>query len=183
MKNPWKKISSKRIYKNSWISVVEDQVITPDKKRGIYGLVGLGPKGNSVGVVALSKKGEIFLIREYRYPLEMVTTEIPRGACEKGETPLFTAKKELREEAGVTAKKWKLLGYVNTSPGIINEFAHLFLATDIKIGKPQPEGVELQEVLKLPLIKAYRWCIDGRINDAISIAAILRAKDYLKKQL
>jgi len=177
MKNPWKKLSSKVVYKNPWIRVREDKVIRPDKEKGIYSVVELG---NCSGVVALAKNNEIYLIKEYRYPLKKYTLEIPRGASSKREPFIKVAKRELREEAGVTAKRWKNLGYINTSPGIIDEFAHIFLARDLVRKKPKPDSVENQQVIKVPFKKAYQWTIQGKINDSLTISAILRVKEYLE---
>ncbi len=177
MKNPWKKLSSKIVYKNPWIKVREDKVIQPDKNKGIYGVVEFG---NCAGVVALTKNKEIYLIKEYRYPLKGYTLEIPRGSGTKRESVLKVAKRELREEAGVIAKKWKNLGYINTSPGIIDEFNHIFLAQRLIRKKPKPDSVEKQQVIKIPFSKAYDWAIKRKINDALTISAILRVKEYLK---
>ncbi len=177
MRSPWKKISSTEKYKNAWIRVREDKVIRPDGKKGIYGVVELG---SSAGVVAVTARNEVYLIKEHRYPLQAFTIEIPRGAGPKKEPALHVAKRELMEEAGVTAKNWKSLGFINTSPGIIAEKAQIFLARNIKKTDPKPEGDEYQQVIKLPFSKALSWITSNRINDGITIAALIRAKEYLK---
>ena len=99
---------------------------------------------------------------------------------QRNETPLVAAKREAREEGGVTRGTWKALGYVNTSPGIIKEFAYIFFARNVVFRTPQPDAEELQVVIKMPFAKAYRWACQGKINDAMTIAALTRVKNLLK---
>ena len=76
MDNPWKRLSSREIYKNPWIRVREDQVITPHGKDGIYGVVEAKP---AIGVVALTESLDTYLVGQYRYPLDQWSWEIPEG--------------------------------------------------------------------------------------------------------
>ncbi len=177
MTGRWKKQKSRVVYRNPWIVIHEDAVIRPDGKRGIYGFMELG---SSAGTVALTENNEIYLIREYRYPLQRYTYEIPRGAGPKKESRLSVAKRELKEEAGITAKRWTYLGYVNTSPGVIKEFAHIYLARDLQVGTATPEGNEKQTVLRVPFADALSWAQTGKINDALTISALLRVQAYCK---
>jgi hypothetical protein len=76
VQNPWKKLSSKTVYRNPWITVREDQVITPGGHPGIYGVV---ETRVATGVVALTDDQHIFLVGQYRYPLDVYSWEIPEG--------------------------------------------------------------------------------------------------------
>jgi len=177
MKNPWRKLSSKIVYRNPWIKVREDKVIRPDKKRNIYGVI---ETTGSSAIVAIDEQEYIYLIKQWRYPLDQYTLELPWGGRKKQETYWQAAKRELREEAGLTAKRWKALGKIADCPGIVNEFAYLYLAQNLAVQKPivlSEEGV--QKVMRVPFIKAYRWALQGRIQDAVCVAGIARAKLYL----
>ncbi|MDX6269344.1 MAG: hypothetical protein QOD28_567, partial [Acidobacteriota bacterium] len=89
-KNPWTVVSTRHIYDNSWISVREDAVIQPDGGRGIYGVVHF--KNIAIGVLAV-EDDFIYLVGQYRYPLERYSWEIPEGGCAEGEDPLDAARR------------------------------------------------------------------------------------------
>lgn len=177
MKNPWKRLSSRTVYQNPWIKVREDRVIRPDEKKGIYGVIVVN---DSVATVAVTKKQEIFLIKQWRYTLGYPTIELPWGGSKKNETPLAAAKRELAEEAGLKAKKWKLLGSVEDYPGISTERAHIFLARELSKVKRRLDGTEELALIKVPFKKAWAWVLSGTIRDAVTTTALLKAKNYLK---
>jgi len=176
MKNPWKKLSSKIVYKNAWIKVCEDKVIRPDKKKGIYGVIEVN---NSVVIVALTKNKEVYLVRQWRYTLNCSTIELPWGGSKKGEKPLTAAKRELKEETGLLANRWISLGYLHDYPGISTERVYIFLAREIVVGKCKPDGTEELNILKVSFRKACKWSITGKIRDAVTIASLLKVKKYL----
>ena len=105
-KNPWKMLSSKIIYKNKWICLREDQVITPYGTKGIYGFIETHP---AIGIVPLNENIATYLVGQYRYTLNTYSWEIPEGGGHPGESHLETAKRELSEETGLKANKWKYL--------------------------------------------------------------------------
>ncbi len=175
---PWKKLSSRYVYKNPWIRVREDKVIRPDSTRGIYGVVELP---GSSAVVAVDNKKQLYLIKQYRYPLQAYTVELPWGSRQHRESYLQAGKRELREEAGITAGIWKALGKVADIPGIGDEYAYLYLARDLTFGKPiVPSEEGEQKVFSIPFTKAYQQALEGTIKDAVTVAGIVRAKQYIK---
>lgn len=178
MKSTWKKISSAQKYRNKWLRVREDKVIRPDGTKGIYGVV---ETSGSSAIVALTKKNEIYLIKQWRYPLNRLSIELPWGGQKKGESGLQCAKRELKEETGLTAKKWNVLTRSSVCPGIVNEEAYIYLAQDLIQGKRHyyPEEGD-QVVIKIPFSKAHQWIMKKRIHDAVTIAGVLLAKEYLK---
>ena len=107
LKNPWQRRGSRLVYSNQWITVREDDVITPGGTPGIYGVV---ETRIATGVVALTEKNEIYLVGQYRYPVDEYSWEIPEGGSERDEDPMVTAKRELREETGLEAEFWEQLG-------------------------------------------------------------------------
>ena len=167
--NPWRTLDSRRVYENPWISVREDNVVRPDGEPGIYGVVHY--KNTAVGVLPV-ENDHVYLVGQYRYPLERYSWEIPEGGCPEDEEPLVAARRELREETGLEAKSWSRLGGAFLSNSVADEYAVWFLATELVAGEPQNEGTELIGVRRVPLREAVVMAMDGRITDALSILAL-----------
>lgn len=175
---PWTQNESRQAYKNPWIEVVEDKVTRPDGKPGIYGVI-KGPPG--VAILALDEEGYVYLVKEFRYAKEKYSIETPGGAGELGETSLGNAKRELKEEVGITAKKWTALGTADPFTSIADIPTYLFLAQDLTISEPEHEGTEVMSTLRVKFEEAVKMVMDNKITLAESIAVILKAKEYLKK--
>ncbi|MDC0358298.1 NUDIX hydrolase [Oligoflexia bacterium] len=174
--NPWKTVGSKVVYENQWITVREDQVIRPDGAAGIYGVV---ETRIATGVVALSEDNQIYLVGQYRYPIETYSWEIVEGGAES-ETPLEAAQRELQEEAGLLAAKWTQLGEeVHLSNCVSAEVGVLFLAKELSTVAPNPDGTEVLALRKVPFSEAVAMVDNGEITDAMSIIGILRAEKLL----
>ena len=167
--NPWRTLDSRRVYENPWISVREDDVIRPDGEPGIYGVVHY--KNTAVGVLPV-EDDHVYLVGQYRYPLERYSWEIPEGGCPEGEEPLRAAQRELREETGLEAGSWRRLGEAFLSNSVADEYAVWFLATDLVPGEPENEGTEVIGVRHVPLHEAVAMATDGRITDALSVLAL-----------
>ena len=167
--NPWRTVSSRRVYENPWISVREDQVVRPDGEPGIYGVVHY--KNIAVGVLPI-EDDHTYLVGQYRYPLERYSWEIPEGGCPEGEEPLGAAQRELREETGLEARRWQMLGEAYLSNSVADEYAVWFLATGLVPGERRPEGTEKLSVRRLPLREALAMALNGEITDALSLVAI-----------
>lgn len=170
--NPWKKLNTRLIYENEWISVREDQVIRPDGEKGIYGVV---DTRIAVGIIALTPDNEIYLVGQYRYPIDKYSWEIVEGGSDPDEDPLVTAKRELKEEAGLTAGSWRQLGgimYLSNCHS--SEEAVVFVATDLVEGSSSPDGTEMLRSRKVPFAEALEMVDWGEIDDALSILGILR---------
>ena len=177
--NPWRTLGSRCVYENPWISVREDKVVRPDGNPGIYGVVHY--KNTAVGVLPV-EDGHVYLVGQYRYPLERYSWEIPEGGCPEHEDPLQAARRELKEETGLEAARWERLGEADLSNSVADERAVWFLATGLSVGEQQPDGTEVLGVRRVPLDEALRMALDGRIRDALSQLALLgyamrRARD------
>ena len=168
--NPWLIVSSRQVYDNPWITVREDRVVRPDGEPGIYGVVHY--KNIAVGVLAV-EEDQVYLVGQYRYPLERYSWEIPESGCPEGEEPLRAAQRELREETGLEAAHWRRLGEAYLSNSVADEYAVWFLATGLSPGEQRPEGTERLSVRRVSLHEALGLVLNGEITDALSILAIM----------
>lgn len=168
--NPWRTLGTRYVYENPWISVREDEVIRPDGHPGIYGVVHY--KNTAVGILPI-EDGHVYLVGQYRYPLERYSWEIPEGGCPEGEDPLQAARRELKEETGLEADRWEKLGEADLSNSVADERAVWYLATGLVPGDQQPEGTEVLGVRRVPLEEALAMARDGRMRDALSQLALL----------
>jgi 8-oxo-dGTP pyrophosphatase MutT (NUDIX family) len=168
--NPWTTNGSRLVYENPWISLREDQVVQPDGKPGIYGVVHF--KNKAIGVLAIDNEGNVILVGQFRYTLNTYSWEIPEGGCPHNEEPLDGAKRELLEETGFTAKSWTLLGTSHLSNSVCDEVAFSYLATNLEAGVAQPDGTEELHMKKVPFRSALAMTLTGEITDALSIITI-----------
>ena len=125
-------------------------------------------------VIPLLPDNQIILVRQFRYPVNSVTLEVPAGKLDKiGEDPIECARRELSEETGYTAGKlWKLTT-IATTVGFSNEYIHLYAAADLTPGKIHPDSDEFINVVKVPLTAALQMVETGKIFDAKSAVSIL----------
>ena len=178
--NPWQTVSSREVYGNPWIRVREDSVIRPDGLPGIYGVV---EAKRAIGVIALSTNDEVYLVGQYRYPINRYSWEIIEGGADGTETELQAGQRELAEEAGISARTWKPLGgVVHLSNCFSDEKAYFFLATDLTEGAASPEPTEVLTLRRVPLSQAVQMVHDGEITDAMSVIALLRLERLLSEQ-
>ena len=171
--NPWRTHRSRRAYDNRWIGLTEHEVTTPGGSPGVYGVVEF--KNTAIGILPLHSDGSTWLVGQYRYTLGQYSWEIPEGGGPKAEDPLSAAQRELREETGLVAQRWDLMLELHLSNSVTDEYSRVYLARDLSAGPAEPEDTERLHVLRVPLERAIEWAQQGRITDAISVAALLRA--------
>lgn len=169
--NPWKTNSTQLKYGNPWIEVTEHQVIQPDGKPGIYGVVHF--KNKAIGVLPIDAEQKTWLVGQFRYPLNQYSWEIPEGGCPAGEEPLEAAKRELLEETGLTAANWQLMGTAHLSNSVSDEEAIYYLATELNQGMACPEPTEKLAVKHVHFTEALHMVRRGEITDALSVMAIM----------
>lgn len=122
---------------------------------------------------------QILLVRQYRFPARKFLWELPAGRKDCGESALSGAKRELKEETGVTARRWKHAFRFWASPGFLAETMDIFLARDLEIGEATPEEDENIEARFVPLRRAQRMVISGEIEDAKTMTGVLWLSRYL----
>ena len=168
--NPWRTLSSRKVYDNPWISLREDSVVRPDGGDGIYGVVHF--KNVAIGILAV--EGDfIYLVGQYRYTLEQYSWEIPEGGCPEDEDLLSAAQRELAEETGLRAQTWEQMGEASLSNSVTDERAIWLMATGLTQGERNPEGTEQLMVRRVPYAQALRMALTGEITDALSLLAIM----------
>ena len=128
-------------------------------------------------VVAIDAEGRVCLLRQFRHAAGGWLTELPAGKLDGGEPPLECARRELAEEAGVSARRWEKLGEFFSSPGVLTEVIHLFLARDLEPADASPEDHEVLEVTWVPLRDAVDLAASGQLQDAKSLIGLLWARD------
>jgi len=172
-------VSVRSVYRNAWIHVEHHEVIRPDGKPGVYGVVHFAH--HALGVVALSATGDIWLVGQHRYPLDLYSWEIPEGGGDLAQSPLLGIQRELQEETGLDAQEWVDLGILHTSNSVCNETGRVFLARGLTVGIAHPDGDEQLQNKVVPFADALAMAADGRITDCISIVALFRAREWLRK--
>jgi len=177
MENPWKTKSKENIYENPWIKLEEHQVVNPSGKDGIYGKVTF--KNKALAIVPLDNDLNTWLVGQYRYTLDEYSWEIPMGGGPVEQDDLDSAKRELKEETGLSAKKWTKIMRLHTSNSVTDEEGFVFMAEELSLGETEFEETEQLQVLKLPLSEAIKKVLDGEITDAISVAALLKVARIL----
>jgi 8-oxo-dGTP pyrophosphatase MutT (NUDIX family) len=130
-------------------------------------------------VVAVDAEGRVCLLRQFRHAAGGWLTELPAGKLDGGEPPLACAQRELAEEAGVVARRWDKLGEVYSSPGVLTEVIHLFLARDLAASDARPEEHEVFEAEWIPVPEAVALAASGRLRDAKSVVGLLWANERL----
>lgn len=175
--NSWKTLSTRDIYDNPWISVREDLVINPAGGRGIYGVVSF--KNKAIGIIPIDENNNTWLVGQHRYPLEGYSWEIPEGGGPLGDDILESAKRELREETGITAQNWENIMRIHTSNSVTNEEGFIFMATGLSFGETEFDETEVLKIRKLPLKDAIDMVMRNEITDSITIAGLLKAARIL----
>jgi 8-oxo-dGTP pyrophosphatase MutT (NUDIX family) len=178
--SPWRTTTTREIYVNPWIAVREDGVLRADGSPGIYGVVSF--KNMALGAVPLFADGSTVLVGQHRYTLDAWSWEVPEGGGDPTRGVLSEMARELREETGLVASTWTPLGTLHTSNSVTDERALLFLAEDLEQHDPEPEPSEQLLRWRLPFEEAVDMALDGRITDAMSVAALLRAAALLARR-
>jgi 8-oxo-dGTP pyrophosphatase MutT (NUDIX family) len=172
-KNPWTVLASREIYNNPWIQLTEHQVLNPKGGKGIYGVVHF--HNLAIGVVPYAE-GKIWMVGQYRFPLEAYSWEIPEGGGRIGIDPLKSAQRELQEETGLEADHYEVLLEMDLSNSVSDERAIVYLATGLRHGIAEPEETEELHVREMTLAEAYAMVERQEIRDSLTVAAIYKMR-------
>ncbi len=172
MKFEEKTLSSECVYDGKIMKVCRDDVEIATGKKSFREIV---HHSGGVVIAALKDENTILAVKQFRYPLKQTIVELPAGKLESGENPDLAAARELEEETGYKAKNWKSLGFIYTSPGYSDEKLHLYLATDLEFVGEHPDDGEILKVYEFPLDNFIEDVKNGKISDAKTVCAIMRA--------
>lgn len=175
-------ISSRVIHDGRVVHLSVDRVRFPDGREGELELI--RHRGASAVVPILGEVDDpdppVVLIRQYRYAAGGVLYEIPAGIPEEGEDWETCARRELEEETGYRAGRFRFLNSLFTTPGFTDEVIHFFLATGLEDGEIRRDQDEYIEVVRLPFSEAMALIRAGEIRDGKSVAALLYTDRFLR---
>jgi 8-oxo-dGTP pyrophosphatase MutT (NUDIX family) len=160
------------------ITVNVEHIRLPNGRTGRYEIVH-HPGG--AAAVAIDAAGQVCLLRQYRPAGGGWVWELPAGRLEPGETPESTARRELVEEAGREAHHWESLGSILSSPGVLAETIHLFLARELATVPLAHEQHEVIEIHWLDLATAVEKALSGELRDSKTVVGLLRASARLQR--
>lgn len=166
-------LSSRLVYRGPVFWVTSERVLEPSGVRVLREVV---RHTGSVVVLATEEnrlEPLVLLERQYRHAAESYLWELPAGRIDKGEKALAAAKRELLEETGYTASRWKKILKFYASPGFVAEPMTVFWARGLQAGPAQPEADEVIQQHLVPLSKAVRMIMRGTIRDAKTISSVL----------
>ncbi len=175
---PWIRRAERVVYDNPWLSVHEFDAEAPTGAPAIYGLVHF--KNYGIAVLPLHDDGTVTLVGQNRFPLGY-SWEIPEGGGAVDGDPLEGARRELREEAGLEAADWRLILRMQLSNSVTDERAFGYLATGLTAVDADPDPTEDLAVVRVPFAEALEAAVGGHIEDALTVAMLLRAHHMATK--
>ncbi|AEY66265.1 NUDIX hydrolase [Clostridium sp. BNL1100] len=175
-----KTLKTEDIYKGNIIKVQNLTVSLPNGKEATRDIV-LHP-GASV-VVPINEKGELYMVKQFRKPLDMTTLELPAGKLDSaGEDPKLCAERELMEETGLRAGKIEHMISIHTTPGFCNEVIHMYAATELTQGDSCTDEDEFLDVEKIHVSKLVDMILNHEITDAKTIIGVMMAEKILREK-
>ncbi len=163
-------VSKKTIWRGNAVNFDVDTVRLPNGKLATREYLA---HPGAVGVVPFLDRDTVVMVRQYRHPVGEVTLELPAGKLDARESLLSCIKRELAEETGYTAAKFKPLIRYWPTPAFADEVLHLYVATGLKAGKVNADDDEFIETVILPFKKAVEMVRRGKIRDSKTVVGLL----------
>lgn len=171
-----KQVSSETLFTGKIITVKLDNAMLCDGRIVKREVV---EHAQGVAVLPVDNDGNCYLVRQYRYPCELLIPEVPAGKVEPGEDPLECGKRELAEETGFSAENYHYVGAYYVSPGFTTEKDHIYIATELSAGSSHPDDGEYLLVEKYSLKTLLDMVDRNELEDAKTAIAVLRAARLL----
>lgn len=137
----------------------------------------------AAAIVVLDDENRVVLERQWRTPAGGAFWEIPAGKIDPGEKHAVTARRELKEEAGLTARDWVFLGTIRNAIGYSDEHIEIYLARGLTQGEQRLDANEFLTLTRVPFEEALAACRDGTISDVKTIIGLMWAEDYIRGRL
>ena len=158
------------------LSVHVDTVLLPNGNTSTREVV---DHVDGVAVLPLDERNNVLTVTQYRYVFGRTLLEIPAGKLDPGEDPVTGALRELKEETGAVPDTFLPLGRIIPAPGCYSEVLHLFLARGLHMEEQCLDPDEFLNVERIPFNEMVHRCLNGEIEDAKTVAAVLKAKVQL----
>ena len=172
-----KTLSSKTVFQGKIVTLLVDQAQLPNGRQAEREVV-LHPGG--VAVLPLHEGGNVTLVQQDRYPFHQILLELPAGKLDGDEDHRLAAARELSEETGLEAGELTYLGCMLASPGFSDERLHMYLARKLSRSQSHPDDDEFLNVITMPFDELCRQVMDGTVEDAKTVATVLKTKVLLK---
>ena len=174
------KVSSEDVFDGNLLHVKKDTVRLPNGNIAYREWI---KHPGASAVVPVTPEGRLIFVRQYRYPIQQVTLEIPAGKLDaEGEDPLDCARRELSEETGYQAEKYTFLTKLATTVGFSNEFIYIYAAEGLTAGRQHPDEAEFINVCTQTMDEALAKIRSAEISDAKSVTAVLLLRDLQDSQ-
>lgn len=177
--NELKIISQKSVFQAELFDVREIKLINSNGKARTHHIA---KRDSTISVFPLTNNNEIYLVSQYRYILGRESLESVAGFIDKKETSLSAAKRELKEETGITATQWEEIAKIEIAASVFKGAAHLFLAKGLEIGFPSSVEGEDIKLVKISLKQALAKVMSGEINVSATIVGILMLDELRRKK-
>lgn len=166
----YQRVSSREVYRNPFLAVEAHEVVHPSGASGEHALIVTPPASAAI----VSDGGDLLFTRQPRFGAQAEVLEIVKGGAEPGESALQCAQREAREELGIEAMHWEPLGMLYELPSLMDSSVELFYAHGVEHVDSELDAVESIELVRVPQEIAIRAAANGKINDAVTVAALLR---------
>ena len=166
----YQRLRSREVYRNPFLAVEAHEIVHPSGVAGEHVLI-VTPRSSAV---VLADSDDLLFTRQPRFGAQAEVLEVVKGGADAGESSLQCAQRETREELGIVAAHWKELGCLYEIPSLMDSPVDLFFAHGIEHVEAEVEAVESIELVRVPATTAIRAAAAGKIEDAVTVAALLR---------
>lgn len=173
-----KTISSEKVFSGRLLHVYFDEVRLPDGNTSTREWI---KHPGASAVVPVFENGDIMMVKQFRYPMKQIFYEVPAGKIDLDEVAGDTARRELREEAGLVCRRHQYIGHFYPGIGYSDEIIHVYAAWDIETFEQQSDTDEFVINARLPFTKAVDMVHKGEISDGKTVISILRSWHWWQK--